>query len=42
MKGLLGKKELGRGEGILLRPAASFNELLDHVAFLDRELQMLG
>ncbi|MGI8606489.1 MAG: DUF192 domain-containing protein [Gaiellaceae bacterium] len=45
MKGLLGKKELGRGEGILLRPAASvhtwFMRFPIDVVFLDRELEVL-
>jgi uncharacterized protein len=45
MKGLLGKKELGRGEGILLRPAASvhtwFMRFPIDVVFLDRELRVL-
>ncbi len=45
MKGLLGKKELGRGEGILLRPAASvhtwFMRFPIDVVFLDRELQVM-
>lgn len=32
MKRLLGKKKLGRGEGIVLRPAASVNALSDRLA----------
>ena len=46
MRGLLGRKTLPRGEGILLRPAASvhmfFMAFAIDVVWLDRDLQVLG
>ena len=45
MRGLLGRKELPSGEGILLRPAGSvhtfFMRFPIDVVFLDRELRVL-
>ena len=45
MRGLLGRKELPRGEGMLLRPAASVHTAFMHfaidVVFLDREFQVV-
>jgi uncharacterized membrane protein (UPF0127 family) len=45
MRGLLGRKELPRGEGMLLRPAASvhtaFMRFPIDVVFLDKELHVL-
>ena len=45
LKGLLGRKELAAGEGLLLRPAASvhtfFMRFPIDVVFLDRELRVL-
>src|SRR5436305_11365672 len=45
MKGLLGRKDLPRGEGILLRPASSVHTGFMHfpidVVFLDRENRVL-
>lgn len=45
MRGLLGRRELPRGEGVLLRPAASvhtwFMRFSIDVVFLDRELRVL-
>ena len=45
MKGLLGRSELGSGEGLLLRPANSvhtaFMRFPIDILFLDRELQVL-
>jgi uncharacterized protein len=46
MRGLLGRKELRQGEGILLRPAGSIHTFfmrfpIDAV-FLDREFRVLG
>ncbi len=45
MRGLLGRRDLPRGEGILLRPAASvhtwFMRFPIDVVFLDRELRVL-
>jgi uncharacterized membrane protein (UPF0127 family) len=45
MRGLLGRRELPRGEGILLRPAASvhtwFMRFPIDVVFLDPELRVL-
>jgi uncharacterized membrane protein (UPF0127 family) len=44
MRGLLGRRELPRGEGVLLRPATSvhtwFMRFPIDVVFLDRELQV--
>ena len=46
MRGLLGRKELPRGEGMLLRPAASvhtaFMRFAIDVVFLDAELHVVG
>jgi len=46
MRGLLGRKTLARGEGILLRPAGSvhmfFMAFAIDVVWLDRDLQVLG
>ena len=46
MRGLLGRKELPSGEGILLRPAGSvhtfFMRFPIDVVFLDRELQVVS
>jgi len=46
MRGLLGRRELPRNEGILLRPAASihtaFMRFPIDVVFLDRELVVVG
>jgi uncharacterized membrane protein (UPF0127 family) len=46
LKGLLGKKYLEPGEGLLLRPASSvhtfFMRFPIDVVFLDRELHVLG
>ncbi|HEX6699977.1 MAG TPA: DUF192 domain-containing protein [Gaiellaceae bacterium] len=46
MRGLLGRKSLPPGEGILLRPAASvhmfFMRFAIDVVWLDRELQVVG
>jgi len=46
MRGLLGRRELPEGEGILLRPAASihtaFMRFPIDVVFLDRELVVVG
>ncbi len=46
MRGLLGRRELPEGEGILLRPAASihtaFMRFPIDVVFLDRERVVLG
>jgi uncharacterized protein len=46
MKGLLGRKELASGEGLLLRPASSvhtcFMRFPIDVVFLDRELRVLA
>lgn len=46
MRGLLGRSDLPRGEGILLRPAASVHTLFMRfpidVVFLDDELEVLG
>ncbi len=45
MRGLLGRRDLPRGEGLLLRPAASVHTLFMRfpidVVFLDRELRVL-
>ena len=45
MRGLLGRKELPRGEGMLLRPAASvhtaFMRFAIDVVFLDAELRVV-
>lgn len=45
MKGLLGRRELPPGEGILLRPASSvhtaFMRFAIDVVFLDRELEVV-
>ena len=45
MRGLLGRKELPRGEGMLLRPAASvhtaFMRFSIDVVFLDAELRVV-
>ena len=45
MKGLLGRRELPRGEGILLRPASSvhmaFMRFPIDAVFLDRELRVV-
>jgi uncharacterized membrane protein (UPF0127 family) len=45
MRGLLGRRDLPRGEGVLLRPAASvhtwFMRFPIDVVFLDRELRVL-
>ena len=45
MRGLLGRKELPRGEGMLLRPAASvhtaFMRFPIDVVFLDKELRVV-
>ena len=46
MRGLLGRRELPAGEGILLRPAASvhmfFMAFAIDVVWLDRDLQVVG
>jgi uncharacterized membrane protein (UPF0127 family) len=46
LKGLLGRKELASGEGLLLRPASSvhtfFMRFPIDVVFLDRELRVLA
>jgi uncharacterized protein len=46
LKGLLGRRELPAGEGLLLRPASSvhtfFMRFPIDVVFLDRELRVLG
>lgn len=46
MRGLLGRKTLPRGEGILLRPASSvhmfFMAFAIDVVWLDRDLEVLG
>jgi len=46
MRGLLGRNELPREEGVLLRPAGSihtyFMRFAIDVVFLDRELKVLG
>src|SRR2546421_12636720 len=46
MRGLLGRKTLPAGEGILLRPASSvhmfFMAFAIDVVWLDRDLQVLG
>lgn len=46
MKGLLGRRELPRGEGIHLRPASSvhmfFMRFPIDVVFLDRELRVVA
>jgi uncharacterized protein len=46
MRGLLGRRSLPRGEGILLRPAASIHTFFMRFAidavFLDRELIVVG
>ena len=46
MRGLLGRKELPGGEGILLRPAGSvhtfFMRFPIDVVFLDRDLTVVG
>ena len=46
MRGLLGRRTLPRGEGILLRPASSvhmfFMAFAIDVVWLDRDLQVLG
>jgi uncharacterized protein len=46
LRGLLGKKELAPGEGILLRPCASvhtmFMRFAIDVVFCDRDLRVLG
>ena len=46
LKGLLGKKELQPGEGLLLRPASAIHTFFMRfpidVVFLDRELHVLG
>ncbi len=46
MRGLLGRRDLPRGEGILLRPAASIHTLFMRfpidVVFLDEELTVLA
>jgi uncharacterized membrane protein (UPF0127 family) len=46
LKGLLGRKGLEPGEGLLLRPASSvhtcFMRFTIDVVFLDRELQVVG
>ncbi len=46
MRGLLGRKELPSGEGILLRPAGSvhtfFMRFPIDVVFLDRELRVVA
>ena len=46
MKGLLGRRELGRGEGLLLRPASSihtwFMRFPIDAVFLDRDLLVVG
>jgi uncharacterized membrane protein (UPF0127 family) len=46
MKGLLGRRELQPGEGLLLRPAGSihtaFMRFPIDVVFLDRELRVVG
>jgi uncharacterized protein len=45
LRGLLGRRELGPGEGLLLRPASSvhtaFMRFPIDVVFLDRELRVL-
>ena len=46
MRGLLGRKSLASGEGLLLRPAGSvhtfFMRFPIDVVFLDRELEVVG
>jgi uncharacterized protein len=46
MKGLLGRKELPSGEGLLIRPASSihmfFMRFPIDAVFLDRELRVVG
>jgi uncharacterized protein len=46
MRGLLGRKSLGREEGVLLRPAGSVHTFFMRFAidavFLDRDLRVLG
>jgi uncharacterized membrane protein (UPF0127 family) len=46
MRGLLGRKELPTGEGILLRPAGSIHTFFMRfpidVVFLDRELRVVA
>lgn len=46
MRGLLGRAELARGEGILLRPAGSIHTFFMRFAidavFVDRELTVVG
>lgn len=46
MKGLLGRKSLGRDEGVLLRPAGSVHTFAMRfpidVVFLDRDLRVLS
>ena len=46
MKGLLGRKELPRGAGLLIRPASSihmfFMRFPIDAVFLDRELRIVG
>ena len=46
LKGLLGRKELRAGEGLLIRPAAAihtaFMQFPIDVVFLDRDLRVVG